>query len=529
MSSGRASDSLTSSRRRRRTKRIASTFAFCCPLALLLFVTSMRPIFGFGIHSRINHSRRGSNILDQLSWTRRHLPATTAEKNKRRPQEPPSFWSKTTQQRAITSTTQLFESEDSYKSHTMKSLPSISPKIEETLDPCVVLMKQIINEYQHLWTDRGGIFSLAQGVVYWKEPTQCKQKIMDALASNDDILNTYGPAEGIPELVEALQTKLANDYAMQSHNVMVTVGANQAYMNCILTLLNSQNKSKAVVFAPYYFNHVMAIQMTCGDEAVLVGPCSDDGIPSIEWLREQLENDKNNIDMVTIVNPGNPTGVSLDKETLQEFVDLCEAHNIWLVLDCTYEYFTSPQHQPLATFPDSPYVIHIFSFSKSYSLAGYRCGYLVLHEDAPFDAFAQMLKVQDTIPIGPPRISQLAALGSLEAGKEWVYDKYVTLDASREAILQALQPLPTMGGSGAMYCMAQLPRISTTGEHGATTTQHMDDVAFCRTLVKDYGVAIIPGKFCGFPGWIRVCYANLPPAKCLEAAERLQQGIQSIL
>ncbi|KAL3940434.1 MAG: hypothetical protein SGARI_000968 [Bacillariaceae sp.] len=203
----------------------------------------------------------------------------------------------------------------------------------------------------------------------------------------------------------------------------------------------------------------MAIQMSCGDDAVVVGPTSDQGIPDLEWLNQTLENSSSGGSMrtVTIVNPGNPTGVSLSRDYLQQVVDLCKQHGVWLILDCTYEYFTEPSldHQPLATFTDS-HVIHIFSFSKSYALAGYRCGYIVSSKDAE-GLYANLLKVHDTIPIGPPPVSQVAALGALQAGKQWVYEKYATLDKSRELMLDALKPLTTMGGSGSMYLMAQLP------------------------------------------------------------------------
>jgi aspartate/methionine/tyrosine aminotransferase len=67
-----------------------------------------------------------------------------------------------------------------------------------------------------------------------------------------------------------------------------------------------------------------------------------------------------------------------------------------------------------------------------------------------------------------------------------------------------------------MYVMAKLPGLQ-------------DDQAFARALVRDHGIAVIPGSFCGFPGWIRVCYANLPPDECIQAAGRLEKGIRSIL
>jgi aspartate/methionine/tyrosine aminotransferase len=110
----------------------------------------------------------------------------------------------------------------------------------------------------------------------------------------------------------------------------------------------------------------------------------------------------------------------------------------------------------------------------------------------------------DTIPICPSRISQVAALGSLKAGRDWVREMVATLSTGREAILKALEPCEqTMGGSGAMYLMCKVGG---------------DDREFARKLVKDYGVAVIPGSFCGYQGWLRVCYANLQPDKCLEVS-----------
>ena len=151
--------------------------------------------------------------------------------------------------------------------------------------------------------------------------------------------------------------------------------------------------------------------------------------------------------------------------------------------------------------------------------------------------FEQMLKVQDTIPIAPARIAQVAALAAMQEeggddnddgqeatdtpgrGKLWVQEQFQTLQTGRRAICQALETTlggPIMGGTGAMYVMAKLPSSTP------------DDREIAELLVKEYGVAIIPGSFCGFPGWIRVCYSNLPPDRCLEAAARLKQGLADV-
>ena len=79
-------------------------------------------------------------------------------------------------------------------------LPNVSARIQSTLDPCVVLMKELIGQYAHLWEDKGGIFSLAQGVVYWKPPETVHEALVKELTDDSNILHTYGPDEGLPDL-----------------------------------------------------------------------------------------------------------------------------------------------------------------------------------------------------------------------------------------------------------------------------------------------------------------------------------------
>ena len=200
--------------------------------------------------------------------------------------------------------------------YNIRSSLQLSSRINETLDPCVVLMKTLISKYNHLWEDKGGIQSLAQGVVYWTPPPSTFLKMTEAAQlaaespSNSD-LHCYGPEIGIPELVSKLQDKLNIENGLTNVSVMVTAGANQAYTNCVLTLLE-EGKDKGIIFSPYYFNHVMAMQMSRGNQSVLIGPTTGStGIPDMEWLIQTLQENGENIKLITIVNPGNPTGGEL--------------------------------------------------------------------------------------------------------------------------------------------------------------------------------------------------------------------------
>lgn len=439
------------------------------------------------------------------------------------------------------------------KVETKKSL--VSKRISQTLDPCVVLMKDIVSKYAEEWENREDkIYSLAQGVVYWEPPEEALEACKKALTCSDESdegspidgvssagqldVHLYGPANGLPELVSKLEEKLSVENGINDVSIMVTAGANQAYMNCVLTLMDGEEVegAKAVVFAPYYFNHVMALQMHSGQESIVVGPSIEDDegkkqwIPDIDWLQQQLSQSDSNgsslVRMVTVVNPGNPTGVSIPLRKMQQIADLCHQHKTWLVVDNTYEHFdhVGNNRKTYTNKPDIPFqccsgehVINIFSFSKSFSLAGFRVGYLTTAKYGDgIKMFEEMIKVQDTIPICVSRLSQKAAVGAISAGRKWAIEKVKTLDLGRNAILDALSPLEyVMGGTGAMYVMGKLP-------------DGYDDVEFATNLVKTYGVAIIPGSFCGYPGWIRVCYSNLPSSECLIAASRLASGIQDL-
>ena len=134
----------------------------------------------------------------------------------------------------------------------------------------------------------------------------------------------------------------------------------------------------------------------------------------------------------------------------------------------------------------------------------------------------ELLKVQDTIPICPPQLSQYVAIGALKSGREWVEEKVHGLEGNRQALLDALSPLGReniAGGEGAIYLWAKLP------EEGGND----DDVKVVEWLVKKHKVCVIPGSSCGVRGYIRAAFANLKPELCGEAAARLKVGLTELV
>jgi histidinol-phosphate/aromatic aminotransferase/cobyric acid decarboxylase-like protein len=149
----------------------------------------------------------------------------------------------------------------------------------------------------------------------------------------DPSVSSYGPDEGLPALRQALVAKVAAENGLPGHDVHVTAGANQAFASVVLALLDPGDAS--VLFAPYYFNHHMALQMTgCGGE-ILYGPCHPDTFhPDLDWLATTLRGPRPP-KLVVICNPCNPTGALLSADEVRRAADLCAAAGSWLVLDST--------------------------------------------------------------------------------------------------------------------------------------------------------------------------------------------------
>ena len=137
------------------------------------------------------------------------------------------------------------------------------------------------------------------------------------------------------------------------------------------------------------------------------------------------------------------------------------------------------------------------------------------------DGFAaELLKIQDNIPICASIISQRLALHALEEGGGWVRERVKGLVKNREIVKEALEPLGkenVKGGEGAIYLWAKLPE------------EHRDDFKVVRWLAHRHGVVVVPGCACGSPGHVRVSFGGLKEEETREAAERLRKGLEELV
>ncbi|KAL8230370.1 hypothetical protein R6Q57_000148 [Mikania cordata] len=371
----------------------------------------------------------------------------------------------------------------------------------------------VMVQIQELLRGVKGAVSLAQGVVYWQPPRTALEKVQELVW--EPSISRYGADEGLPELREALTKKLREENNLCKSSVMVTAGANQAFVNIVLTLCDAGDS--VVMFAPYYFNAYMAFQMT-GVTDILVGPGDPNTLyPDADWLEKTLRETTPTPKLVTVVNPGNPSGTYIPEPLLKKISDICKNAGCWLVVDNTYEYFMYDglKHSCI----EGNHIVNIFSFSKAYGMMGWRVGYIAFPSEVEGFA-AQLLKIQDNIPICAPIISQRLALHSMEVGSQWVTDQVKDLVKNRQLLVDALSPLgegAVKGGEGAIYLWAKLPE------------KFAKDFEVVRWLANKHGVVLIPGSPCGCPGHIRISFGGLVEADCRLASERLKKGLEELV
>ncbi|MBG1242895.1 pyridoxal phosphate-dependent aminotransferase [Nostoc sp. NZL] len=387
-------------------------------------------------------------------------------------------------------------------------MESLTSRMQAVQSPIIPVVGELIK-------NSPGTISLGQGVVYYNPPPEAIEFLPKFLAEPAN--NLYKSVEGIPPLLTALAEKLQafNGIEINGENcIVVTAGSNMGFMNAILAITNPGDE--IILNTPYYFNHEMAIAMA-GCRAVLVA--TDENYQLRPEAIAQAITPKTRA--VVTISPNNPTGVVYSKAALHQVNQICGDHGIYHISDEAYEYFTynGVKHvSPAAFESSSEYTISLFSLSKAYGFASWRIGYMVI----PKHLFVAIKKVQDTILICPPVISQYAALGALQAKAEYLKSNIGAIAQVRQVVLDSLKRLQDLcsitPANGAFYFFLKV------------NTQ-MDAFELVKRLIQEHQVAVIPGITFGMDDgcYLRIAYGALQKETVKEGIERLVQGLETIV
>ena len=399
-------------------------------------------------------------------------------------------------------------------------LPGPSLRLAKVLGP-------IIPELAALVRQTPGTLSLAQGMVSWDPPPGVALAVARALAAGGPELHRYGPLQGNPELLAAITAKLTseNGLDLDGAELLVTAGSNMAF-NAVAQVIAAGppgEPSEVILPLPFYFNHVMAVQLA---GAVPV-PVQAGLIPDLERLAAAITPRTR---AIVTVSPNKPSGVVIPAPVLAAVNQLCALHGLFHISDEAYEQFVygDEPHWSAGSLPGSAaHTVSLHSLSKAYGLAGWRLGYMAV----PKALLPALVKVQDTVLICPPQLNQHAARAALAAGPNWCAPRIAALAQLRLQLLAAVEAQQSQGlpvrllgqPDGAFYALLQV-----------AVALPFDADTLMRRLVLEHRVAALSGESFGLDSRgggpvLRLSYGLLDAADLAEALDRLFSGLRRLL
>lgn len=324
---------------------------------------------------------------------------------------------------------------------------------------------------------RHDAINLAQGFPDFPAPEELKRAAASAIMED---YNQYSITWGAKDLRDEIARK-AKEYnhieADPESEVTVTCGSTEAMMASMLALINEGDE--VVVFEPFYENY--------GPDAAVSG-----AIPCFVPLNEDNSIDEdalvsafNKKTRALILNsPNNPCGRVFTKDELKLIADLCVDYDVVAVTDEIYEYilYDNRRHVSIGSLDEMKgRTITISGFSKTYSVTGWRIGYALAEKNLT----SAIRKVHDFLTVGAPAPLQHACVTALRFPDSYYKELVKMYDGKRKLLYNAL----TMAGfkcrmpEGAYYILADIP-----------DGVEMDDMDFAKYMVREIGVAAVPGS-----------------------------------
>lgn len=333
--------------------------------------------------------------------------------------------------------------------------------------------------------------NLSQGFPDFPAPDEIKQAACDAI--NADI-NQYAVTWGAKRFRDAIAAKTKWHLGLDvdpDREIVVTCGSTEAMIATMLALVNPGEE--VIVFEPYYENYgpdAILTEATVRYVALLAEGHAE-GRDGNFWTFDPDElraafNDKTRA--IIITNPHNPTGKVFTRQELQLIADLCHEFDVLAFTDEIYEHIWYPdptrevQHTSLATLDGMrERTVSINSLSKTYSVTGWRVGYAI----APPVLTDAIRKVHDFLTVGAAAPLQDAGAFALSLPQSYYDTLQQTYLHKRDFLLGVLNEagFKCYRPDGAYYIMTDISGFGFS-----------DDVAFTQHLIRDIGVAVVPGS-----------------------------------
>jgi len=339
-------------------------------------------------------------------------------------------------------------------------------------------------------------------------------------AAADPKNHKYSPAAGLESLrqIIAKTTKDYSGFEINSDNVIVSNGGKQSILTAFISTLDPGDE--VIIPAPYWTTYPEAVKIAGGTPVFIETEKSN----NFKVTVEQLEKSKSqNTKMLVWCSPSNPTGVVYTKDEAEEIYEWIFKNDLWILSDELYEHLvyegeTSPS--PAIYDPELKNTIIVNGVSKSYSMTGWRVGWLIGNKSV----VGLGKKIQSQATSNVSNVSQLAAEAALLNGLEVTNEMKIAFNRRRLFATEKINSIPNLNVvdcTGAFYLFVDVSHYCS-GKNGVNTSEE-----FCDWLLENYFIAFVPGEVFGTPGFMRLSYA-LSDEDLENGLSRLHEAIDNL-
>ncbi|WP_445288489.1 pyridoxal phosphate-dependent aminotransferase [Variovorax atrisoli] len=364
---------------------------------------------------------------------------------------------------------------------------------------------------------------LGAGEPDFDTPQNVRDAAVQAIGRGD---TRYTVLDGSPAMKAAVQLKFRRDNALDFalDEISVSAGAKQVIFNALMASLDPGDE--VILPAPYWTSYADIVQI-CGGVPVPVAGTEANGFrldaaqleaaitPRTRWL--------------FLNSPSNPSGAAYSADQLKPLCEVLLRHpQVWVLADDIYEHILYDGlafATPAAVEPRlRERTLTVNGVSKAYAMTGWRVGYGA----GPRALIAAMAVVQSQTTSCPSSVSQAAAIEALTGPQDIVAERCADFQARRDFVVAALNRAPGLRcrlPEGAFYTFASCAGVLGRHTHGGMLLRSDSD--FCRYLLQDFEVAVVPGSVFGLAPYFRISYAT-SMAQLREACERIQAACEAL-
>lgn len=349
-------------------------------------------------------------------------------------------------------------------------MQKLSERTKDFTDSVIRRMTRVSLQY--------GAVNLSQGFPDFDPPKEILDRLAEVSHENYHQYSITWGAQNFREALAAKQSRLMGRTIDPNGEIVVTCGSTEAMMAAMMTVTDPGDK--VVIFSPFYENYG-ADTILSGAQPIYV-PLYP---PAFHFNPDELEAAfKQHPKALILCNPSNPCGKVFTLEELTFIAELAKKYDTYVITDEVYEHivYEPNKHIYFASLPGMwERTISCSSLSKTYSITGWRLGYII----APPEIIEVAKKVHDFLTVGAAAPLQEAAVTGLKFGEQYYKDLQDKYTSKRNLFLKGLDDIGIAHTvpEGAYYILLDI------GEFGFAS-----DLEFCEVLARDVGVGAVPGS-----------------------------------